>query len=234
MSGAGRRPVVHAFLVETYATERLKTLAVWAQLTDADLELRIEPRARTPHEHMVHQCVSEDAWMRTMLGVDAELPALPATETRIAFIDAYAEASARRLARLGEQSDAWFAESVRFFDTERARAWVLVRRFVHSAHHRGQLTTLLRARGRALWSTYGPTADTGGLFQNHAPVMYRYPDVATLLAAEHGGPPSAPDAAALPGPGVLPPTERPAGQRESTAFGGALTPHEDLIRQRPE
>ena len=32
----------------------------------------------------------------------------------------------------------------------------------------------LRLWGQALYSTYGPTADTGGLFQNRARVIYRY------------------------------------------------------------
>jgi hypothetical protein len=51
---------------------------------------------------------------------------------------------------------------------------VLTRRLTHSAHHRGQLTAYLRLWGQALYSTYGPTADTGGLFQNGARVIYRY------------------------------------------------------------
>lgn len=42
------------FLIETYRTERIKTLSVWSQITDAHMETRLEPRARTPHEHMVH------------------------------------------------------------------------------------------------------------------------------------------------------------------------------------
>jgi len=32
----------------------------------------------------------------------------------------------------------------------------------------------LRLWGQPLYSTYGPTADTGGLFQNGARVIYRY------------------------------------------------------------
>ena len=59
----------YTFLVDTYATERLKTLGVWAHFADADLSFRPEPRARTPLEHMVHQCVSEDTWMQRMLGI---------------------------------------------------------------------------------------------------------------------------------------------------------------------
>ena len=72
----------------------------------------------------------------------------------------------------------WFEEEVTFFDVKRNRAWVLVRRIAHSAHHRGQLTAYLRALGHDLYSTYGPTADTNGA------VKYQYPDVESLLAGE--------------------------------------------------
>ena len=74
---AERQDVTFDFLPETYATERLKTLSVWSQFRDDDLSLRPEPRARTPREHMVHQCVSEDTWMIRMLGINVGLPQLP-------------------------------------------------------------------------------------------------------------------------------------------------------------
>ena len=196
----------YAFLVETYATERLKTLTVWSHFTDADLRFRPEPRARTPLEQMVHQCVSEDVWMQRMLGVETGLAPLPEHEDRVAFLEHYAAASGRRLGRLGEQPPAWFAEETRFFDVPRSRAWVLTRRIAHSAHHRGQLTTYLRLLGRELYSTYGPTADTGGLFQQGAPVIYRYRSVEELLAAARG---AGVESAELPGPGAAAPTERP-------------------------
>jgi uncharacterized damage-inducible protein DinB len=193
------------FLLDTYETERLKTLSVWSQFGDADLEFRPEPRARTPHEHMVHQCVSEDLWMKGMLGIDLGVPPLPPAETRLAFVETYANASAARLARLREQSSHWFEEQTTFFDVARTRAWVMLRRIAHSAHHRGQLTVYLRLKGRALYSTYGPTADTGGLFQHGAPVVYRYGSVEDLLESEaRGG--SWPT---LPGPGGKAVTERP-------------------------
>ena len=57
----------------------------------------------------------------------------------------------------------------------------------HSAHHRGQLTVYLRLWGQALYSTYGPTADTGGLFQNQAEVIYRYASVDDLIVREREG-----------------------------------------------
>lgn len=196
----------YTFLIETYATERIKTLSVWCHFADADLGFRPEPRARTPLEQMVHQCVSEDTWMKQMLGVDAGLPLLPAREDRLGFVEHYAAASAGRLALLAAKPPEWFAVETRFFDVLRSRAWVLTRRIAHSAHHRGQLTSYLRMLGRSLYSTYGPTADTGGLFQQGAPVIYRYASVEALLEAEREEGFEPPP---LPGPGTASPTERP-------------------------
>jgi len=193
------------FLIETYRTERLKTLSVWSQVPDDRMSFRPEPRARTPHEQMVHQCVSEDTWMRNMLGIGVSLPALPAEESRRSFLEHYAAASGERLAQLQQKAETWFEEETTLFDVRRTRAWVLTRRLMHSAHHRGQLTSYLRLWGQPLYSTYGPSADTGGLFQHHAPVIYRYDSVEALLEAESRGGSNPP----LPGPGDHPPTERP-------------------------
>jgi uncharacterized damage-inducible protein DinB len=197
------------FLVESYRTERLKTLSVWSQVPDARMQFRPEPRARTPHEHMVHHCVSEDTWMRAMLGIAVAAPALPPAEGRGDFLAHYAAASAERLDALAAKPDEWFEGTSAFFDVERSRAWILTRRLTHSAHHRGQLTVYLRLWGQALYSTYGPTADTGGLFQHRAPVIYRYESVERLLGGEAAGGEFPP----LPGPGAHPVTERPGAPR---------------------
>jgi uncharacterized damage-inducible protein DinB len=197
--------MAYEFLSDTYGTERLKTLSVWSQFRDDDLTLRPEPRARTPLEHMVHQCVSEDLWMTRMLGIDVDLPQLPSPESRVAFLGHYAEASRRRLERLRAAPPGWFEEETGFFDVRRSRAWVLVRRIAHTAHHRGQLTVYLRLLNQPLYSTYGPTADTGGLFASGAPVIYRYTSVEELLEQERTGGTSRP----LPGPGASAATERP-------------------------
>ena len=194
-----------AFLADTYETERLKTLTVWSQFRDADLEFRPEPRARSVREQMVHQCVSEDAWFTKMLGLPVSVSALPAEETRLAFLDHYAEVSSQRLAGVRAQSDSWFGEETTFFNVPRSRAWVLVRRIAHSAHHRGQLTTYHRLLNHDLYSTYGPTADTGGLPANGASVIYRYESVEDLLENEKTGGANP----ALPGSGEKPATERP-------------------------
>ena len=193
------------FLVDSYRTERLKTLSVWSQIPDARMAFRPEARARTPLEHMVHQCLSEEAWMRGMLGIATDLAALPAQETRLDFMRHYAGCSAQRLEVLESMPDDWFQQDVSFFDVTRTRAWVLTRRMTHSAHHRGQLTAYLRLWGQDLYSTYGPTADTGGLPKSGAQVVYRYGSIEELLKREATGG----GGDKLPGVGTAPPTERP-------------------------
>jgi uncharacterized damage-inducible protein DinB len=193
------------FLVETYRTERIKTLSVWSQFGDPDMAFRPEPRARTPHEHMVHQCVSEDNWMKNMLGIETNELALPQVENKIEFIKWYAKLSQNRLRQLLSKPDDWFEEETKFFEVSRSRAWILTRRIAHTSHHRGQLTAYLRVLGKDLYSTYGPSADTGGLPQNRAQIIYRYSSIDELITEEqHGG-----NAVTLPGPGTNKPTERP-------------------------
>jgi len=196
------------FLLDTYDTERLKTLSVWSAFTDDDMEFRPALRIRTPHEHMVHQCVSENNWMKDMLGVDTGKPPVPQPETRLEFLRHYAALSELRLAALREKPEAWWNETAPFFDVPRTHSWIMLRRLTHSAHHRAQLTVYLRLLGRPVYSTYGPSADTGGLPVNKAPTIYRYDNIDALLRAEAEAPRD-PD---LPGPGEKSPTERPSAE----------------------
>jgi uncharacterized damage-inducible protein DinB len=203
----------YAFLVETYDTERLKVLSVWAAFEDADLPFRphaADRRGRSVREHMVHQCVSEDTWFKTMLGIDVAAPPLPNEETRLEFLRRYAADSRRRAEALRVLPETWWEESVPFFEVRRSRAWIMVRRIAHTAHHRGQQTALLRMLRRSLHSTYGPTADTGGLGIHKAQTIYAYADEAELLHGEAAGGAKAP----LPGPRGQPITERPNPARD--------------------
>jgi len=182
--------VRYDFLIESYETECVKVLSVWSEFTDNDLPVRphpTDPRGRSVHEHMVHQCVSEDTWFRTMLGIDVNAPPLPDHEVRIEFMRRYAEDSGKRLEFLRGTDEPWWEELTTFFDVRRSKAWVMTRRLTHTSHHRGQQMAMLRMLGRDLHSNYGPTADTGGLTQNHAPTIYAYASVHALLEGEERG-----------------------------------------------
>ena len=178
------------FLVETYETEGIKVASVWSEFKDEDLRVRPregDPRGRSVREQMVHQCVSEDLWFRTMLGIDVGAPPLPAQETRLEFVKRYAEDSGKRLAALRAKEESWWEGGTTFFDVKRSRAWVMTRRLTHTSHHRGQQMAMLRMLGREVHSNYGPTADTGGLMQNHAATIYAYAGIEELLRGEAGG-----------------------------------------------
>ena len=180
----------YQFLIDTYRTEIEKTLGVWAMFEDEDMDRRphpTDPRGRTPREQMIHHCMGEFGWLTKILGLAVEGNPLPKEETRVGFIQTYAANARRQLEELSACDEAWWEEEVTFFDARRSRAWIFLRRLTHSSHHRGQLTAMLRMLGRPLHSTYGPTADTGGLPQNAAKVIYAYPDADTLVREESGG-----------------------------------------------
>ena len=71
---------------------------------------------------------------------------------------------------------------------------------------------MLRMLGHELHSTYGPTADTGGLMQNHAPTIYAYSSLDALLKGEA----AAGAKAILPGAAGKPVTERPGSMDPSS------------------
>jgi uncharacterized damage-inducible protein DinB len=196
------------FLIDTYETERIKVISAWSMFTDQDLPVRpnaTDMRGRSLHEHMVHQCVSEDIWFRTMLDIDVGAPPLPEEEVRLEFMRRYAEDSGKRHVALRNKHEVWWEGETTFFDVRRSRAWVMTRRMTHTAHHRGQQLALLRMLGREEYSNYGPTADTGGLMKDHAPTIYPYRDLEALFEGQATGGRKA----KLPGPGAKPVTERP-------------------------
>jgi uncharacterized damage-inducible protein DinB len=199
----------YEFLVETYATERIKVLSVSSEFQEGDLQVRPrqdDVRGRSVLEQMLHQCVSENLWFVSMLKIDVSAPPLPAKESRAEFIRQYAEDSGKRLSVLSAKDDSWWESETQFFDVTRSMAWVLTRRIAHTAHHRGQQMAMLRMLGRDLHSNYGPTADTGGLMASHASTIYAYGALQSLLEDAETGKNKVP----LPVPARIPVTERPA------------------------
>ncbi len=196
------------FLVDTYETERLKTLSVWSTFEDDDIRIRPRPldgRDRNGLEHMIHQCLSENKWFCNMFGIDVGAPPLPGEETRLEFIKRYAEDSEKRLAALRKMDKAWWETEVAFFDVKRTRAWIMLRRIAHTAHHRAEQGVLLRLLGRQVYSVYGSSIDSGCLPEHGAVTIYPYSDVESLIEGEAAGGRKA----KLPGPGDKPCTERP-------------------------
>lgn len=83
------------------------------------------------------------------------LPPRPGVES---YTRRLVELALPRLDFLARQHEPWWLAPAPFFDVMRERAWIFWRRVLHTAHHRTQLTVYLRLLGKAVPSTYGPTA----------------------------------------------------------------------------
>jgi uncharacterized damage-inducible protein DinB len=148
-------------LVDTYASETNKVVAVWTCFADEDLAYQPHVRSSTVEQIMTHQLLSERRFFGEFLGMP-EPPAnavLPPPGTVVAYADRLCALARPRLVVLADQPENWWLERVPFFDVSRERIWVFWRRVLHSAHHRTQLTVCLRLMGRPVPAVYGPTAD---------------------------------------------------------------------------
>ena len=147
--------------LDTYASETNKVFTVWGRFEDADLGRKPHPRSTSVGGILKHQLLSERRFFGEFLGLPepAATAVPPAVETVAAYRERFVTLARPRLLFLAARPEAWWLESVPFFDVTRERAWVFWRRVLHTAHHRTQLTVFLRLLDRPVPATYGPTAD---------------------------------------------------------------------------
>jgi uncharacterized damage-inducible protein DinB len=148
-------------LLDTYASEINKGVAVWRQFSLEDLPYRPHPKSSTVAEILKHQLLSERRFFGEFLGTPEPPPEeiLPLVSTPESYANRAAELARPRLHFFAAQPPAWWHARVPFFDAERERIWIFWRRVLHTAHHRTQLALYLRLLGRKVPSIYGPTAD---------------------------------------------------------------------------
>ena len=156
---AGRAAFQH--MLDIYAGETNKVIAVWRAFRDEDLAYRPHSRSSTVGDIMKHQLLSERRFFGEFLGApepaaSAILPAAPTVQTNAQRMG---ELALPRLDFLAARDEGWWLEAVKFFDVRRERIWIFWRRVLHTAHHRTQLTVYLRMLDRPVPATYGPTAD---------------------------------------------------------------------------
>lgn len=148
-------------LLDTYASETNKVVAVWRQFAPGDLAFRPHPRSSTVEEIMKHQILSGRRFFAHFLGALEPAPdsLLSQGWTPEDYANRLVEMVLDRLAFLAARDEAWWLTVVPFFDVERQRIWVFWRRLLHTAHHRTQLALYLRLLGKPVPAIYGPTAD---------------------------------------------------------------------------
>ena len=148
-------------LLDTYASETNKVVAVWQSFEPSDLEFRPYPRSSSVAEILKHQLLSERRFFSEFVGTPEPPPAevLPALMELDTCIRRMAELARPRLQFFAGQTAKWWMEEVPFFGSPRQRIWIFWRRVLHTCHHRTQLTVYLRMLNKAVPSVYGPTSD---------------------------------------------------------------------------
>jgi uncharacterized damage-inducible protein DinB len=152
---------VFQHMLDTYVSESNKVASTWKQFTDADLEYKPHVRSSSVGEILRHQLLSERRFFGEFLGTGEPAPdrVLPAALTVESAINRFVELVVARLDFFALRQESWWMETVPFFDVHRQRIWIFWRRVLHTAHHRTQLTVILRLLDRDVPATYGPTAD---------------------------------------------------------------------------
>ena len=146
--------------MDTYESETNKTAFVWRRFDDGHLSYRPHESSSTVIEIMKHELLSQRRFFGEFLG----FPEPPAAEVLPAntvgdFADRLIKLAEPRLQSLADQPESWWTETVPFFDVTRERAWIVLRRILHTAHHRTQLTVYLRLLGKPVPAIYGPSKD---------------------------------------------------------------------------
>ena len=152
---------VFQHMLDTYASETNKVIAVWRCFAPEDLDYRPHAKSSTVREILKHQLLSERRFFAEFLG-SSEPPAaevLPDPPDLDACIARMTELARPRLQFIAGQTAKWWMEQVAFFGEPRERIWILWRRVLHTCHHRTQLTVYLRLLGKPVPSVYGPTSD---------------------------------------------------------------------------
>jgi len=149
------------YLIATYESEAQKTASVWRCFTDEELEYRPHPKSQSVIEEFRHELLSQRRFFAEFLGSPepGAGTVLPAEQTVAAYVARMLELARPRMDFLARQPSEWWVAEDAFFDVVRQHAWILVRRILHSAHHRTQLTVYLRLLDKQVPSVYGPTAD---------------------------------------------------------------------------
>lgn len=150
-----------ADFLEDWAAESQSTLSVLRALTDQSLAQRVAPGGRTAGRLAWHLVLTLGEMPRhAALGIqglpdDAPLPG-SAAEIRSRYEEAAAALSA---AIKAQWTDAMLGEEIPMYGEHWPRGRVLSVLIRHEAHHRGQLTVLMRQAGLTVPGVYGPARE---------------------------------------------------------------------------
>jgi len=157
--------------LDDWAGEAKATVRLLESLTDPSLEQRVTPEGRSLGQVARHLTLTLGEMLRRAglpidaPGDDAPVPALART-----IRDTYQQ----NAEALGEQvrqhwSDAMLTDELQMYGETWKRGDVLSALVMHQAHHRGQMTVLMRQTGLRVPGVYGPAREERATYKMPAP-----------------------------------------------------------------
>ncbi len=148
--------------LKDWQEESESTLKVLHALSDASLAQRVSPEGRSAGRLAAHLAETVPELM-TAAGVTglAGPPHIDPTPDSAAQIAGMYETAARSLAEVlpGQWTDADLEGEIEMYGDQWTRGYTLGALVKHQAHHRGQLTVLMRQAGLTVPGCYGPAAE---------------------------------------------------------------------------
>lgn len=157
---------------EAWEKERASTLKVLGALTDASLGQAVTRDDRTLGRLAWHLATTPGEMMeRTGLAVGGPAHDAPPPLTAAAIAAAY-EAAAKAVASgVAAWTDATLEVEDEMYGEKWPRGLTLQALVVHQAHHRGQMTVLMRQAGLQVPGVYGPSREEWTAFGMQPPTV---------------------------------------------------------------
>lgn len=143
-------------------SEAESTLKILSQLSDRSLAQRVSPDGRTLGFLAWHITVSIPEMLnRTGLAVEGESSGhTPAPATAAELVAAYRHASRSAADQIRARwTDATLDETREMYGESWTIGFTLFALLMHQAHHRGQMTVLMRQAGLTVPGIYGPARE---------------------------------------------------------------------------
>lgn len=146
--------------IDAHAAESESTRKVLASLTDASLAQKVTPSGRSLGFLAWHIATSVPEMLKTAgLAAEGPAPDAPQPKSARAIADGYALAAASVATAVRAWKDGMLEEKIPMYGEQWPRKQVLACLLMHEAHHRGQLTVLMRQAGLKVPGIYGPAAE---------------------------------------------------------------------------
>jgi uncharacterized damage-inducible protein DinB len=166
MTSSDQARAVAEAMAALWEAEFPATVRVLAAVQDANRDYRPDPKSRSAWELVTHIATADVWFMDSIERGVFEFDPEKARQAEAGFrhvsdvVEFYRETVPARLARLRALADDQLAEDLDFFGMIRMQraAWIGFANN-HSVHHRGQLSTHLRAMGCRVPDIYGPSGD---------------------------------------------------------------------------